>query len=433
MVTTIKTTDNNCGKCDISDADHKNLQQIAGRSITSLQDENSGLLVFPHCLRESQDKIGDGKIFDLGGNKLTTNNVMGFIGVNGTQVRIRSRFAQDEDHDYFLHYMLQKVFRFNLFDWRHTQEREDVFDFLLYLFPYFLNRALRHGVFKSYQKREYNDANVRGVIDVGRHLRHNIPFGGKVAYSTREHSCDNYITQLIRHTLEFIRAHRFCCGVLTSDAITRENAAKIDTATPTYHRHQRETVVKQNLKPLNHPYFHVYRNLQTICLRILRHEKLKYGSDTNEPIYGILFDGAWLWEEYLATILVPAFVHPKNKTGTSPVPIFRESAKPSCFPDFYNSRLVADAKYKRLDESVDSGDLRQIISYMHVLKVEHGCFIFPSEKDVTKKDRVGELCGYGGIVEKLAVRIPKQVQNWNDFRTQIDVMERHLVAEFAAP
>ncbi len=34
----------------------------------------------------------------------------------------------------------------------------------------------------------------------------------------------------------------------------------------------------------------------------LRYEKLKYGNDSKQ-IYGILFDGAWLWKEYLATIL----------------------------------------------------------------------------------------------------------------------------------
>ncbi len=34
----------------------------------------------------------------------------------------------------------------------------------------------------------------------------------------------------------------------------------------------------------------------------LRYEKLKYGSGAKQ-IYGILFDGAWLWEEYLTTIL----------------------------------------------------------------------------------------------------------------------------------
>ena len=40
---------------------------------------------------------------------------------------------------------------------------------------------------------------------------------------------------------------------------------------------------------------------------------MKYGRDDDE-IYGVLFDGAWLWEEYLNTFLADiGFEHPRNK------------------------------------------------------------------------------------------------------------------------
>ena len=98
-------------------------------------------------------------------NQLVTENIMGFVGYNDTQVSIRSRFAQQQG-DYFLHYMLQKVFAINLFDLKHDSDNESVFDFLIYLFPAFLKRALRQGIYKEYQTRNYNDANVRGRIDM---------------------------------------------------------------------------------------------------------------------------------------------------------------------------------------------------------------------------------------------------------------------------
>ena len=105
---------------------------------------------------------------------------MGFVGVNDTKITIKSRFAKNCDEDYFLHYMLQKVFSINLFDLKHNTNTESIFDFLLYLFPYFLKRAVRQGIYKEYTKHEYNDANVRGVIDVSRHIRQNIPFSGNL-------------------------------------------------------------------------------------------------------------------------------------------------------------------------------------------------------------------------------------------------------------
>ena len=62
-------------------------------------------------------------------------------------------------------------------------------------------------MYKQYITRKNNDANVRGVIDVNRHIRYNKPFNGKIAYSTREYSYDNDVTQLIRHTIEFISTY----------------------------------------------------------------------------------------------------------------------------------------------------------------------------------------------------------------------------------
>lgn len=46
------------------------------------------------------------------------------------------------------------------------------------------------------------------------HIRMNIPFNGKVACKTREHSYDNLTTELIRHRIEFIKASEFGSAVL---------------------------------------------------------------------------------------------------------------------------------------------------------------------------------------------------------------------------
>ncbi|MEX1474644.1 guanosine 5'-monophosphate oxidoreductase, partial [Enterococcus sp. C84] len=79
------------------------------------------------------------------------------------------------------------------------------YDLLVFLFPYYLNEAMRKGIYKEYVKREYNNANIKGAVDVAKHIRSNVPFVGKVAYRTREFSYNNHLTQLIRHTIEKIQ------------------------------------------------------------------------------------------------------------------------------------------------------------------------------------------------------------------------------------
>ena len=190
----------------IDDVVKKDLRLISNEEIGKLSSKtNPNLLVFPRDLHHYGDEISDSYILSMRNDEISTGNIMGFVGVNKTQLDIKSRFAKVDGEDFFLHYLLQKVFSINLFDIKHSTTQKPVFGFLLYLFPYFLKKALAQGLFKKYQRFEYNDANIQGAINVSRHIRENIPFKGTVAYSTREHSYDNDITQLIRHTIEYIK------------------------------------------------------------------------------------------------------------------------------------------------------------------------------------------------------------------------------------
>ena len=210
------------------------LRKLAKPTIAKLSlEDHPNLLIFPQDLDVYGDKIGDAHIFELKDNKVVTGNIMGFIGCGNTKVSISSRFAHG-NNDYFLHYMLRKVFAINLFDLQFNADEESIFDFLIYLFPTFLKRALQQGIYKEYQTRKYNDANVKGRIDVSRHIRQNIPFAGNIAYTTREYAQDNHLTQLIRHAIEYIAQHKFAGNILCNDEDTTEAISAICSATPTY-------------------------------------------------------------------------------------------------------------------------------------------------------------------------------------------------------
>ncbi|MEW5208274.1 5-methylcytosine restriction system specificity protein McrC, partial [Bacillus cereus] len=59
-------------------------------------------------------------------------------------------------------------------------------------------------------------------------------------------------------------------------------------------------------------YYREYCELQNLCLLILQHQKHQIGMGSKK-VYGLLFDGAWLWEEYMNSIVDEIFYHPMNK------------------------------------------------------------------------------------------------------------------------
>ncbi len=152
-------------------------------------------------------------------------------------------------------------------------------------------------------------------------------------------------------------------------------------------------------------------------MQILRYEGLKYGKE-KDKVYGLLFDGAWLWEEYLNTFLRNCgFKHPQNKNSTGAIYLFNNSTYKR-FPDFLKDNFILDAKYKRLTvKNIDRNVMNQIISYMYVKEAKAGGFIAPTAKDdqVVQKEHVGELNGYGGSVNLWNMPIPQQAENFNMF------------------
>jgi len=411
------------------------LYSISDRSISDLCKENEGLLVFPGNIESSEDKIGLSPILKIQTTanhekvRIVTGNIMGFIGVGNLQIKIQSRFDKGRD-DYFLHYMLQKVLLFNLFDLNHNSEQEDIFDFIMFMFPYFLKAALRQGVYREYRNFRHNDANLRGTIDIGRHIARNIPFYGNVAYSTREYSRDNNMTELIRHTIEFMKTKRYGQAALDIDRETKENVETIIENTPSYNKNERRNIVNKNLRSKLHPYYTEYRPLQLLCLQILRMEEVKYGESEDE-IYGILFDGAWLWEEYVNTILEEyGFIHPRNKQGKGRIYLFDDHSGVR-YPDFYKDDIVLDAKYKKLESyekvsKVGRDDVHQVIAYMNNRKASKGGFIAPlNQRQVTVptsrlKDSASTMSIYG-------IEISKKVSSYADFCDEMKKMEATFI------
>lgn len=409
----------------------KDLNLIGGKRLKDMVAENPNLLVFPPILGAHKDGVEDLLIcsYSQAYDRVYTGNLMGFIGVHDTQMSITSRFAKDNKgkEDFFLHYMLIKVFCPNIFNLEHETSKDAAFDFLLYLFPHYFNEAMRQGLFKMYRYFERNDSKVNGTIDISRHIRCNIPFKGTIAYRTREFSFDNPITQLIRHTIEFLKTSSLGRALLINNE-TLNNMRLIVDHTGTYCYRDRRKVIASNRKVLRHPYFTKYTILQRLCISILQHEELKYGFD-KDKIHGILFDGAWLWEEYLNRLLKPlGMTHAENKTGKNPIYLFAGNNYVR-YPDFFlTDKIVIDAKYKHLGYAdIARDDIHQLISYLHVLKAKGAYLAHPVDgNEATPIREVGCLKGLGGAVGLIGLKIPQNVDCIDKFDEEIRPEEKAI-------
>ena len=393
-------------------------QALLDRTLDNLSKEDN-IFIFPNDLKNSPDLEKDQKIFETVNQKIKTGNVIGFLGCGQERLTISSRFS-DESNDHFLHYLLHKVLHINLTSLDVALSLEErLYQLLMYLFPKYLQAAIRKGLYKEYQRFSHNDTHVKGVIDVRNHLKKNLPFTGNIAYTTREFTYDNPLMQLVRHTIEYIKNQKSIGqGVLDNLLASRENVAEIVRVTPSYKLADRVKIIRGNQsKPIRHAYFHEYRKLQELCLMILNREKHGFGYQ-EQKIHGILFDVAWLWEEYVHTLLPKDFIHPRNKDKTDGISVFSNRER-KVYPDFYQEELkiVLDAKYKKLElteKGINREDLFQLISYSYILKAEKAGLVFPS-KDKVVDNEIGKLAGYGALLKKWSIQIPQESSSYSEF------------------
>lgn len=401
-------------------------QALLDRTLDNLSREDN-IFIFPNDLTHTPDLEKDQKIFETVDQEIKTGNVIGFLGCGQEKLTISSRFS-DESNDHFLHYLLQKVLHINLTSLDVALSREDkLYQLLMYLFPKYLQAAIRKGLYKEYQRFSHNDSHVKGVLDVGNHLKKNFPFTGNIAYTTREFTYDNPLMQLIRHTIEFMKNQKSIGReVLENLSTSRENVAEIVRVTPSYKLADRAKIIRMNkIKPIRHAYFREYRKLQELCLMILNQEKHGLGYQ-EQKIHGILFDVSWLWEEYIYTLLPKVFIHPRNKDKTDGISVFSNRER-KVFPDFYHKELkiVLDAKYKELEfteKGINREDLFQLISYSYILKAEKGGLVFPSKHKVVDNE-IGKLAGYGALLKKLSIQIPQKTSSYNEFCEMMESSE----------
>ena len=413
-------------------------RKISDKTLEQL--EREGIFVFPELVKEADDLTKDQMILQSVNDSYRSSNVMGFLGLGSERLTITSRFVSGE-HDFFFQYMLEKVLDFpNIVNLETDANHENrLFHLLLFLFPLYLKQAMRKGLFKTYIRNQYNDGNVKGVIDIPRHINKNTPFIGNIAYNQREYSYDNAMTELIRHTVEFIKRKPFGRQLLVK---VKDEVQLIVDATLQYELYDRRKVVIANShNPIRHAYYREYRALQHLCLLILKNQEHNIGSGSRQ-IYGILFDGAWLWEEYIHSLVSDFFYHPMNRSGDGKQWLFSPK-NGLIYPDFIGKdqqqRIIADAKYKPFG-NISGDDYLQLLAYMLRFDAKIGYYFYPEkgssgdqklflntgtsyEKNITPCDDV--------FVMKRGLHIPDTASDYADFREKMKQIENTFLCSLS--
>lgn len=199
----------------------------------------------------------------------------------------------------------------------------------------------------------------------------------------------------------------------------------------------KDKIIEQNKKnAVRHAYFREYLALQRLCLLILRHQKHQIGTGARQ-IYGILFDGAWLWEEYINSLIEDVFYHPMNKGGKGAQRLFAGNVG-LIYPDFISRnsemRIIADAKYKPID-NIGNRDYLQVLAYMFRFDAKTGYYLYPEaegsddlklrmncgstyEKNVMPRDDIS--------LTKHGLKIPVDALNYAEFSVRMKTCEQEF-------
>ncbi len=411
-----------------------------------LDDKERKELVFFSYEDEKKEVGGKVESFRLG-----TSNLMGVLRFRdaknkvSVQVEVLSRFDKGKDN-FFLSHMLSKVmdvsFGFN----KVSSKRESMLDFLLdVVFVNYLARAMRDGLFKQYRERRNNDWNFKGRLDLPRHLRENVPLMHGIAYVKREIEHDVPLNQMILLAAKEVRKRQPGIFDRNEDARNAFRQLQINIPNPGTAR----DVLRQRTcrEPVTHPYFQeTYEPLRKVAKMILEGEQWSLFADNGDAeVSGVVFDGSWLWENYLNSLLHEnealmesefELVHCDNSKRTNPIyPLLlddEEYHEVSWYPDFYLKKgneavAVLDAKYKHLDTRVANGkylsdDVHEVLSYMYALEAKKGFLLYPYDKDEDKLLDEFNLSGFGGNFHFVGMKIP-QSSEYSSFKNYCEAMK----------
>ncbi len=318
------------------------------------------------------------------------------------QLQINTRFDDDPKHPFFLTALMLND-DLNLVDANiPSDDYDNIFDFMfVMLFKKYLLEANLKGIFKTYVHFEANDDRLKGPIDISRHIKLNIgQDNGKIAYSYRENTTNNYLNKLIIYTYKYLLKNHHdmmvqCFNENCTDIIN-DIVGSIDM-----YEYSANVLISKNKNPITHPLFFEYEMLRKVCLRIIRNEGNNlFDIESGNNVQGFLADIPNLWELFLKNYFDSYNLNPCYQDVNHIISIndgdekeFKIEARPDFV--FYNNdgtaNIILDAKfvegfenlyYKYKLSNSRMNDYNKCIRDMNMLNIHKSGVLFPVKHDV---------------------------------------------------
>jgi len=325
---------------------------------------------------------------------LRTYNLVGVLTYKDVTVEVGSRFDNGSKQQ-FLIAMLHNAFAVYPKDLSAQVNTEGPLTIMLIIaLAHYLEVAWGQGLPRQYVERSYNNSAFRGRLDLTAHLKHNIPFQGRIAHRSSEYSHDNPLLWLIRCCLDTIDVRY--PGIWNQ--VTKGNSGILSArraiieSTPSYARFIQHDLAKVCVKPITHPLYSAYEPVRRVCCQILQEEGVSpFDGQEEDEVKGILFDCAWLWESFVYRRLLSrrssmGFSWLDKTLQKEGLRIFQDNPSPSYYPDFLSlsKRVVFDAKYKvHLQDNNSLGgcnsDIYQVTTYLFLNSCRIGGLVYPAD------------------------------------------------------
>lgn len=382
------------------------------------------------------------KVIEIRNRELYTFNCIGVISTpiadqnNAVyRIEIRSRFDKG-DKQYFLLYLLNCVYGFNIFNIDVNSKEES--NYIIILIILYLNKlieAYSDGLYKEYIRQEYNDYNFKGAIDINRHLKLNTPFMGKTAYTIREYTYDNEILCLMRQVIDYIAENhsKIWNESLNSKSILSEIVEVIENATPSYRININYVEALKCRREITHPMYQNYEEARKLAIMILNEAGQNVFDDAEDLSLSLLIDIDWLWEEFVAEKLLKEYKY-KHLLISRKEGRLEWAAGEHWYPDFIEEKgkkdenkglSIFDAKYKPWNWK-KTEDIHQLISYLFISGGDKCGVIYPFGEDDSSEDNGPEqkdLCPFDSFYKKekpVFYRLPLHIPS---SKTNVDYSE----------
>lgn len=373
--------------------------------------------------------------------KIQTGNYLGQFSHGGVKFDIQSRFGEA-----FLKRMLNFANDIFLDDVDvFADKKNNGADFsrlvLSYLFVQSLEKAYLLGLPKNYRTIKHHEMRLVGRLEINRHIRHDIPFLGKLSTISREQREVQEIVDVLFKAVMVVE--RNCGGIAKNIAHIKPHLREM---------HSGNFVSKKVLdkalscKALLNPIFSPYKKVLRYAEHLIRSAALQATeNDSRNQTVGFLVNVAELFEVYITKLLQRSF--PDWMVSSPQIELYDGMFYVrKIIPDIVMQRgddvAVFDTKYKRMNYSgrstfgagdVDRGDFFQINSYMAYyqqqgMKLRCGGLLYPLSADFEKvachADHWLNNAGVKFIVDGVRVYddVSEIVEEENKFLSRLDAL-----------